>query len=127
MDDPTAREFILRDLWQRNALRRAAKLPLINIGEELDRALHQRAVNEFFAARQTLDHLRPRLEEKWIARRRRRHPGYAPNRNTIWRMMIGAHINKVLDRLLRIHTGRVHPGWGSDVIRYGDAEDGEDQ
>ncbi|CAO3356101.1 hypothetical protein [Azospirillum melinis] len=127
MDQATERDRIVQELRHRNALRREAKLPLIDIGEELDRALHQRAVNDFYAARKALDHLRPRLEEKWIARRRRRDPGYVPNRNTIWHMMVGAHVTKVLDRMLRMRTGRVHPGWSGKVIRYGeDADDAEE-
>ncbi|MGY0715237.1 hypothetical protein [Azospirillum argentinense] len=120
MDEINPNDAILRELWRRNALRREAKLPPIDIGEELDRALHQRAANDFYAARKALDHLRPRLEEKWIARRRRRDPGYIPNRNTIWCMMVGTHVTKVLDRMLRMRTGRVHPGWPGKVISYGE-------
>ncbi|WP_109155033.1 hypothetical protein [Azospirillum sp. TSO5] len=123
MDEIKPNDAILRELWRRNALRREAKLPLIDIGEELDRALHRRAVNDFYAARKALDHLRPHLEEKWIARRRLRDPGYIPNHNTIWCMMAGTHVTKVPDRILWMRTGRVHPEWSGKVINYGEDTD----
>lgn len=126
MNKASARENILRDLWQRNALRRAAQLPLIDIEEEREAALHRLAVNEYYEVRRELEPLRPILVEKWIARRQFKDPSYAPNRNSIWHMMVHHHVNMVLDRILRMRTGRVHPGWRGKMIRYGEAADDAD-
>lgn len=120
MAEPTIREAILRDLWQRNALRRAAQLPLIDVRKELKAALHRLTVSEYYEARHELEPFRPILVEKWIARRRFRDPDYTPNRNTIWHMVVHRHVNRVLDRILRMRTARVHPGWSGKVIRYGE-------
>ncbi|MFC5309480.1 hypothetical protein ACFPM2_30635, partial [Azospirillum picis] len=43
---PPARGAILEDLWQRNAVRRTAQLPLIDVKEELEAALHRLAEHE---------------------------------------------------------------------------------
>jgi hypothetical protein len=78
---------------------------------ELRRAAHAARVEDYDAALSALNHLRPTLEAKWLARHRRRigNSCYMLAGNTNSRWIVGLHVSRVLQRILRIQTGLAPP------------------
>jgi hypothetical protein len=94
---------VLTTIFQRNAWRRAAQLPLLDVRRELDRRLDEAQDADYAKALMAvIEEVRERLHRKW----HRRH--YTPG-NSIEAWPRNAHVIKVAERVLRMRTGLTRP------------------
>lgn len=104
------RAAILSAIFERNHLRRQARLPLLDVRDEFERAVgmaRHDAFEELLAP--ITAECGTRLRLKWIARwQRRRCTDRRPSGMGV-SMMIGAHSRKVCMRILRLRAGIVAP------------------
>jgi hypothetical protein len=115
------RGAILSAIYQRNRLRRKARLPLLDVRDEFDQAVGE-AVDRAFE--ELLKPIRAefdgRLSLKWIARWQRK------NKTDRWpsgmgiSLLMGRHCRSVFERILRMRTGIVAPSYNPrHLTRYG--------
>jgi hypothetical protein len=116
---------ILRQVYERNRVRREARLPVLDIRGEFERAAEIAEQADYEAALAELNYLRPTLEAKWLVRqrRRRRDPHWYPS-GLGGRYPLAGHVREVLIRILRMRTGRVEPDHEArDLVVYGSGRD----
>ena len=102
---------ITREVWMRNALRQQALLPLLNVRSEVRHLAALERDRAYQSHINALEHLRPVLIQKLVARERRRRndPKFLPMMGLQWSPTVQRYVRKVLERIVRMRTGVLPP------------------
>lgn len=111
---------ILKHIFERNQIRRRAQLPLLDVRETLESEWQRQVHDQFWDTIIAMPEV-ARLEQKYIARVRRRTgwANWVPN--SIAGIGMRNHALKVAKRIHRMRTGETQPYYNSpNMVVYGE-------
>jgi hypothetical protein len=101
---------IRHEIFERNALRRRAQLPLLDAQAELEQAVAEARAREYHKLVQPIRaEFEKTLSLRWIARWQRRHQTERWPSGSAISIPMSRHCVRVCERILRMRSGLVRP------------------